>query len=472
MKVFQPGLSQLSKTLISIRGPDATKFLNGLLTTRLLPNIVKKKQHTISANEAKHSQLESVIDPVTNYGLIHEDIYDPDDNIYVTREGVNSMILNSKGRVVTDLFLYCDPFHNFQGQFDAEMKEPRYLMEVDTGQVSKLMMMLKLHKLSARVDIKPQSSLSSYYYYNDSVEFDVWLEDEVQARYFRSADPVNALQSANSFIANQVVFSGDFASRVLGFAVDNRIPNFGFKFVTSGAIKTSKDGRIEEDVFSSEFLDRFGVGSVVPESNVINRRFANGVFEAGDAPSGESLLPFECNLDYTNGLSLDKGCYVGQELTIRTFNNGIIRKRIYPVQFFNLDQGTVDAIRQAQVDNDDDAEIAFRETTALDQVASASLTRLEMTPLVEDESKEGNEQEEAKATATVTATSPFASSSKPVRKRKSSSGKVLAVRGDTGLCLLNMAEVDKSPFFKIDIPSFEGKTTVGARAIVPDWWPE
>ena len=66
---------------------------------------------------------------------------------------------------------------------------------------------------------------------------------------------------------------------------------------------------------------------------MIRRRFENGVFETQDAPKGTSLLPFECNLDYVNGLSLDKGCYVGQELTIRSFNNGVIRKRIFPVQF-------------------------------------------------------------------------------------------------------------------------------------------
>lgn len=88
-----------------------------------------------------------------------------------------------------------------------------------------------------------------------------------------------------------------------------------------------------------------------------------------------------------------------------------------------------------------------------------------MTPLIEENVKEDE--------APQTAPSPFGSSSKPVRKRKSSSGKVLAVKGDVGLCLLTMADVSKSPFFKVEIPSFEhGKKQVGARVIVPDWWPE
>ncbi|KAI5970369.1 CAF17 [Candida margitis] len=462
MKILQSGLSQLSKSLISIRGPDATKFLNGLLTSRLLPNVVKKKQHTISSAEFKHANLEAIIDPVTNYGLMHEDIYDPDYNIFVTREGINSMILNSKGRVVTDCFLYCDPFHNFKGQFEEEIQSPRYLLEVDEVKVNKLMMMLKLHKLSAKVDIKSEPSLFSYYYYNDTVEFDSWLE-MAQQQYFRTLDPVNALQSANSFIQNDVVFNQQFASRILGFAVDNRIPNFGFKFVTDAQIDTTNAETSVPEVFSTQFTQQFET-QIISESSVTGRRFQNGVFETTDAPDGESLLPFECNLDYTNGLSLDKGCYVGQELTIRTYNNGIIRKRIYPVQFFTLDEATVKTIKQAQ--DDDDVEVALASCTSLDQIPSSSLSKLEMAPMFE-------EAEPEESTTSVAAASPFGSSSKPVRKRKSSSGKVLAVRGDVGLCLLSMADVAKSPFYKIEMPSFEdGKKVIGARAVIPDWWPE
>jgi folate-binding protein YgfZ len=33
-----------------------------------------------------------------------------------------------------------------------------------------------------------------------------------------------------------------------------------------------------------------------------------------------------------------KGCYVGQELTIRTYHTGVVRKRIVPVQIYNKDE--------------------------------------------------------------------------------------------------------------------------------------
>jgi folate-binding Fe-S cluster repair protein YgfZ len=42
----------------------------------------------------------------------------------------------------------------------------------------------------------------------------------------------------------------------------------------------------------------------------------------------------ESNMDYLNGIDFRKGCYVGQELTIRTQHTGVIRKRILPVQLY------------------------------------------------------------------------------------------------------------------------------------------
>lgn len=44
----------------------------------------------------------------------------------------------------------------------------------------------------------------------------------------------------------------------------------------------------------------------------------------------ESSLPLEYNIDALNGISFHKGCYVGQELTARTYYQGMIRKRIMP----------------------------------------------------------------------------------------------------------------------------------------------
>lgn len=457
------GLAQLSKTLIKVRGPDATKFLNGLITSRLLPNIVKKKQHTISESEEnRNTNLAEVIDVSKNYGLIHEDIYDPNGTITISRDGINSMILNSKGRVVTDCFLYPEPFNTLDGIFDKEMEQPGFLLEVDSLILLQLMMLLKLHKLSAKVDISPDKNLFSYYYYNDTVHFDEWLE-EIQFKYLKSQDPVTALQDANSFIKEEVFFNSDIAKNILGFAVDNRIPNFGVKFLSNKPISNddSQGGIPLESVFSSKFEEQFGV-TTIGEDEVIKRRFENGLFETQDAPKGTSLLPFECNLDYLNGLSLDKGCYVGQELTIRSFNNGVIRKRIFPVQFFDINDESLDYLQNHPIELNSSDPIV----SAFTSIPESTLTKLEITPLEESSEPASEQQQEASAA------SPFAST-RTIRKRKTSVGKLMSRQDNLGLVLFPVADVEKNQFYKLEVPSLEnGHKYIGVKVSIPDWWPE
>ncbi|KAJ3045436.1 ccr4 associated factor [Rhizophlyctis rosea] len=64
------------------------------------------------------------------------------------------------------------------------------------------------------------------------------------------------------------------------------------------------------------------------------RRILNGIPEGVDDLFTGASLPLESNLDYMSGVDFRKGCYLGQELTIRTYHTGVTRKRIVPVQFY------------------------------------------------------------------------------------------------------------------------------------------
>lgn len=460
MKIPVSGITALNRSLLQIKGPDATKFLNGLSTSRFLPNIVKKKQHTIDEAENRHAKLSEIININDNWGLMHEDIYDPDNNIFVRRDGLNSMFLSSKGRVVTDCFLYSQPFHNLNGAFDGQISEPNYLIEIDSSFTSQLQMLLKLHKLSAKVSIEKIKSMHSYYYYNDTAEFDEYL-DFIQQEFFRSMDPVDALNDANSFIKSEVLFNPKLAGNILGFSIDNRIPNFGIKVLMDKEIGDGENKIPVDDLFSSSFKDNFVVPEILKPESVTRRRFLNGLFETQDSPKGSSLLPFEMNLDFINGLSLEKGCYVGQELTIRTYNNGIIRKRVVPIQFFDINDDNLSAIDESGVLTLDPADPVIKQ---LQELHSSTLSKLEITPLIEKKAPTTPETEQQSS-------SPFASS-KPVRRRAASSGKLLSIQDNLGFVLANLSDIENIDLYKIELPCLEGGVKhVGIKVFKPEWWP-
>ena len=66
------------------------------------------------------------------------------------------------------------------------------------------------------------------------------------------------------------------------------------------------------------------------------RRTLLGIPEGADDIQLGVSLPLESNLDYMSGVDFRKGCYLGQELTIRTYHKGVTRKRIVPVQFYDI----------------------------------------------------------------------------------------------------------------------------------------
>ena len=62
------------------------------------------------------------------------------------------------------------------------------------------------------------------------------------------------------------------------------------------------------------------------------RRYELGIGEGvTDMPPG-ACIPLEHNVVFMNGVSFQKGCYIGQELTARTHHTGVIRKRLMPIK--------------------------------------------------------------------------------------------------------------------------------------------
>ena len=158
-------------------------------------------------------------------------------------------------------------------------REGGYLIEVDAKNVEALYKHLKRYKLRAKIGIRVI----------DEGEWTPWT----------------------SWGESQ--FTADIMSS------DDRVP--GGKMGSRAILHHTAKPEVDADELS------------FPEYNL--RRMMMGVPEGHDEIVTESALPQESNIDYMNGIDFRKGCYVGQELTIRTHHTGVVRKRILPVQLYD-----------------------------------------------------------------------------------------------------------------------------------------
>ena len=233
-----------TRRLISLRGHDAPRFLQGLTT-----------QNISSADSpASHSRF----------------------------QGFYSAFLNASGRVLYDVFIYPD-------SRSGEQNDPAFLIDVDTREVQSLARHLKRYKLRAKVRVE--------------------IVDDGEAQVWQAWDDTGPIK----FPPN--------VDHVWTVCEDRRAEVMGTRLIASG------DRKLEVDA------DQVDVGTYEV------RRMLHGIAEGQSEIIKESALPLECNMDYLNGIDFRKGCYVGQELTIRTRHTGVVRKRILPVQLY--DSGTV-----------------------------------------------------------------------------------------------------------------------------------
>ena len=163
-----------------------------------------------------------------------------------------------------------------------EKEEPGFLIEVDANEVEALARHLKRYKLRAKVAIR--------------------VVDEGEL-------------GVCAVWGNQSPFG--VGSRTGG--LDQRAPGMGQRVIVSG------DRELED------------LGEQVEAGRYEIRRIMMGVAEGQGEILKESALPQESNIDYMGGIDFRKGCYVGQELTIRTHHTGVVRKRILPVQIYSAE---------------------------------------------------------------------------------------------------------------------------------------
>ncbi|KAG5999700.1 hypothetical protein E4U21_006426 [Claviceps maximensis] len=250
------GLAVLpSRQLLSVSGPDAAKFLQGIVTA-------------------------NVTGPD---GLPRTDAF-------------YSGFLTATGRVLHDIFIY-----PFQGRGRGCLALPPthqeedggYLIEADASEMARFTKLVKRYKLRAKVTVRiiPQDEASVW---------QAWDDDHVLPRGNR---PLGIAPNESRLVLR-----------------DPRAPGMGHRIIQMGHKTPDVD-------LETSTQDAYTI-----------RRYLYGVPEGQDEMLREQALPLESNMDVMNGIDFHKGCYIGQELTIRTKHRGVVRKRILPCAIYDKDK--------------------------------------------------------------------------------------------------------------------------------------
>lgn len=207
-------------------------------------------------------------------------------------QGFYGAFLNAAGRVLHDVFIY--PAGSLGPDAKGgDSKEAGFLIEVDAREVERLAAHLRRFKLRAKVTVRVL----------EEGEYGVWG--------LWGHEPL-----ARERPRNQIGCE------------DTRAPGMGWRLVLPGGTKPEEG---EDDKDGARWGQERSVGSYEV------RRMLSGVAEGQGEILRETALPLESNMDYMGGIDFRKGCYVGQELTIRTRHTGVVRKRILPVQLYPAD---------------------------------------------------------------------------------------------------------------------------------------
>lgn len=240
-----------SRQLLSVGGPDAAKFLQGIVTANVLS----------------------------------------EDGQGARQEGWYAAFLNATGRIMHDVFIYPGR-SGFAGGEDGSS----FLIEADTNEMDRLAKFIKRYKLRAKVNVRKiePDEVTVWQAWNDSPD------------------------------AKDLSLPSNDAANIL--LKDPRTPDLGYRILQLG------------DKIPGIDLDQ------APEDAYTIRRYLRGVPEGQGEMLREQSLPQESNMDFMNGIDFHKGCYVGQELTIRTKHRGVVRKRALPCVIYDQHDAPPEAL--------------------------------------------------------------------------------------------------------------------------------
>ncbi|KAI0911899.1 hypothetical protein F4823DRAFT_583867 [Ustulina deusta] len=211
--------------------------------------------------------------------------------------------LNALGRVLHDVFIYPVP--------PGSGGEPHFMIEVDAAQLTTLLKHLKRFKLRSNIFLRAI----------EEDEMSVW-------QIWKDGERTPSTQHANGLART------DGRSVVIP---DLRAPDMGYRVLTVGPDLDAQALDLPPELQPA-------ARGKTDEAAYRVRRYLRGIPEGSAEIIPAQALPQESNMDVMGGIDFRKGCYVGQELTIRTRHRGVVRKRVLPCMLYGEDDAMPTAL--------------------------------------------------------------------------------------------------------------------------------
>lgn len=274
------GLVKLTRRkLISIYGPDCYSYLQGILCNDLRclyqPDLLPKRKFAQSSINV-----------------------------------LSTFMLNAQGRAICDLLLYRTPQTRVEAKFSPPGKESEpdeLLIECDSELASGLANTLYGYRVRRKIALASKDNLS------------VWC---LYPRLTPNKD-VNPTISAETNLV-KLDHQAEMVGHDLTIVCDPRLHTMGARIIT-GAEQDFESIKSRVQALINIDIERSSLGEY------ITHRYTIGVGEGRMDHPESDCLPLECNADYLNSVSFNKGCYLGQELTARIYFTGVVRKRLMPI---------------------------------------------------------------------------------------------------------------------------------------------
>jgi folate-binding protein YgfZ len=218
-------------------------------------------------------------------GLITNDI-----EFLKTTNAIYSMLLNARGRILYDMIIY-----------NHHVNKSSYLIEISQNATADFLRLLRMYKLRKQITIEDVTPL-----------YRIWSIFSSQKEFLSTT---NDLRDSLNFKTRQGLLIGQS---------DPRHASLGVRLITDR--QTQINDLMHSCTTSNDIL--------IYKQWLYQHGVAEGI---EDIPPGE-CIPLEYNIVFLNGVSFNKGCYIGQELIARTHHTGVIRKRLMPVQIDNYEE--------------------------------------------------------------------------------------------------------------------------------------